>query len=345
MRATNSSGGESPRGRSRKLWLLGGSGLTLGILASLLTPGPSGCIYHDTCIKVTSPGHDWRRNLANALQWPADGSIEDAVPVTYANGATPRGTRCFNDAEHQILEDETPRCKYDQLIAEIENAARQECQSLVLPGFNHNCWQATGANASIAEGPVPENTPGACIGNCKYGGPPSDGSCPELNPYECATGGGDGEMCGTTSPLDTLDTGSGDPDSSGGESDGIDTSGGVAGLDAYRFITCEGTSCEIDESFAAMIYDDPALLLREDARLDYDSAGRRHVFVDVEPGSVAHTLGFRSGDRLESVDGVMIDGLEAALDVYVQAAHATTLDVRVRRGEQQWLDFEFLFVR
>lgn len=318
----------------RGLWLISGGGVALGLLAAVLAPGQSGCIYHDTCIRVNTPGHDWCRNLANALQWPSDGSIENAEPVVDADGATPQGCRCFNDAENQILEDDAPACKLEALLDAIENAARQECQSLVLPGYNHNCWQTNGPNASVVEGHNFAGS-GSCIGSCEYGGPPSGGSCPDLNPYECATGD-DGGLCETTG-------GFGGADSTGDESGSVDTSAGAIGLDAPLFVSCEGTICEIDRAFAKMLYDDPMPLLSESPRLVYDRAARRHVFIDVEPGSVAYTLGLRTGDRLESVDGTVIDDLEAALHVYAQSASETKLDVRVMRGTQ-WLDFHYFFV-
>ncbi|MCA9704523.1 MAG: hypothetical protein KDK70_01600 [Myxococcales bacterium] len=284
---------------------------------------------------MTSPGHDWCRNLANALQWPANGSIEDAGPIVDAEGAPPRGCRCFNDAEHQILGDMVPACKVDALLAELEDAARQDCQSLVQPGFDHNCWQANGANASTPEGEIPEDGPGACIGNCEYGAPPSGGSCPDPTPYECETGDGGGGLCETTG----FGTGSESADSTGD----LDTSGGIMELNADQFISCEEMTCEIDRSFARMIHDDPTLLLGESTRIHHDRVVQRHVFVDVEPGSIAYTRGLRTGDRLESVDGTVIDGLDAALHVYAQSANEDVLDVRVMRG-RQWLDFEYVFV-
>jgi cytochrome c oxidase subunit 1 len=51
-------------------WLLGGGAL-LGLAAAFLAPSSSGCVYHDTCIKVTSPGHDWCSNLALAIHGQA----------------------------------------------------------------------------------------------------------------------------------------------------------------------------------------------------------------------------------------------------------------------------------
>ncbi|MCA9709036.1 MAG: hypothetical protein KDK70_24540, partial [Myxococcales bacterium] len=152
-------------GSARRWWIPASGGL-LGILVSSLGPASGGCIYPDHCIKVTSPGHDWCRNLANAIQWPAGGSLDDAEPVLDAEGDAPKGCVCFNDAEDQILDDEVPACRYEQLIEEIEQAAREECQSLVLPGYDHNCWTATGPQASTP-GIEFFGGAGACIGNCE----------------------------------------------------------------------------------------------------------------------------------------------------------------------------------
>ncbi|MEM9458394.1 MAG: hypothetical protein AAGF11_29725 [Myxococcota bacterium] len=333
--------GPSIRVRSR-LCLTVGSGLLLGGALSVATPSVGGCIYHDTCIKATSPGHDWCRNLTNALQWPAGGSIDDAIPVTYENGAVPQGCRCFNDAEDQILNDDTPECKLDELLDEIEAAVRQECQSLVLPGNEHNCWQANGPNASTLEGKFKRTDPGSCIGNCKYGGAPSGGSCPELNPYECATGD-DGGLCGATEDSDTDSDEPDSADSTSDDSDSIDTSGGVHELDADLFIHCSETTCEIDSSFAHMLYDDPTLLLSESARLYFDSEEQRYILVSVEPGSVAYTLGLRTTDRLESINGTVIDSLAAGMRAYSENNNKDELDLRIMRGSQ-WLDFDYLLV-
>lgn len=317
----------------RRWWLLGGGAL-LGVVAAIATPGSTGCIYHDTCIKVTSPGHDWCRNMALAVRWPTGGSFDDAVPILRTDGAAPRGCHCYNDAEDQIFEQGVPECKLEQFIDDLEQAARQECQSLVPPGFDHNCWTTSGSQASIVEGVFFEGA-GACIGNCEYGGPPAGGSCPDPTPYECATGG-DGDGCGSG---DESDTSSGE---SGVDHTGGETSGGVV-LDVDAFVSCDGHECEIEESFARDLRADPSPLVEQGTTLVHDPKARRLVLHGVEPGSLAHALGLRSGDRLESVSGIVIDDLGSALRAYEALEHETTLHVRVKRGTQ-WLDFTYTFV-
>ncbi len=318
-----------PASSPRRWWLLGCGGL-LGLGAAFVVPNSTGCVYPDQCIRVTSSGHDWCRNLSNALMWPSGGSIEDAEPVLYPNGTAPQGCRCFNDSENQILDDEVPRCQYDSLLDEIEHAARQECQALVPAGYDHNCWITAGAQASITEGAFGAGA-GACIGNCEYGNPPAGGSCPDLNPYECATGDG-GSECEPEEGGETSDT-----DDSGEES-----TGGF--LDPSSVIHCEGQSCEIDESFAWALYSDPSLLIRQSTALVYDTKRRRHIFIGVTPGSVAHALGLREGDALERINGLVIADLASALRAYTENSDATVMEVRIERGTQ-WVDFTYTFVR
>lgn len=323
-----------PPARHRR-WLLLPAGALLGLLAATVAPSTTGCVYHDTCILVTSPGYDWCRNVALAKQWPVGGSFDEAEPILRPDGATPRGCRCYNDAELQIFADEAPVCKLEAFIDELEQAARQECQALVPPGYDHNCWTTSGPQASVVEAEFPQGI-GACIGNCEYGAPPADGSCPELSPYECATGDGADEGCGSEGDVDT---GMGD---SGLDDTGSDTSGGI--LDEIEaFVACDGRYCEIDEAFARSLYADPAPLLDQRTRLVYQTKLQRLVLHGVEPGSLAHALDLRTGDQLESVDGMIIHDLDSALRVYALLDDARTLDVRVKR-DTQWLDFTYTFV-
>ena len=319
----------------RRCWLLLGGAL-LGSIAAILAPGTTGCIYHDTCIKVTSPGADWCRNVALAKMWPVGGSFDDAEPVVRLDGGSPRGCRCYNDAENQIFDDEAPECQYEEFLDDLEQAAREECQALVPPGYDHNCWTTSGAQASVVEGKFPLG-PGSCIGNCEFGSPPVGGSCPSISPYECATGGYGDEGCESE----------GDPETSTGDSGldetGSETSGGILG-DIDAFVDCQALKCEIDEAFARSLYVDPSPLLDQGTRFVYDARLERHVLHDVERGSLAHALGLRTGDLLESVDGMTIHDLDSALRAYVQLAAATTMNVRVKRGSQ-WLDFTYTFVR
>ncbi|MCA9706277.1 MAG: hypothetical protein KDK70_10550 [Myxococcales bacterium] len=303
-----------------------GAAAVVGLGAVSVGSGPVGCIYPDTCIRVDSPGHDWCSNMANALQWPAGGSIEDAQPVLRPDGAVPRGCHCFNDADNQILLDQVPECRLTDLVDEIEQATRQACQALVSPGYDHNCWTSGGAQPSIVEAPFREGW-GSCIGHCQYGNPPAGGSCPDLDPYECATGDGDGGGCALDDETEGTTSGSGlDGDDSEGE-----------GSSLTEAITCDDDGCEVSEAFARKIYGDPSILLTQSPRLVHDAKIHRHVFTGVFPGSLAHAIGLRSGDHLESVNGIVISDLESALEAYVALGAARSLRIRVER-DSQWVD-------
>lgn len=119
--------------------------------------------------------------------------------------------------------------------------------------------------------------------------------------------------------------------------------GGVLG-DLDAFVDCHAFDCEIDEVFARRLYLDPSPLLDDGARLVYVTKLRRHVFQDVEPGSLAHALGLRTGDVLEAVDDVTISDLDSALRTYARLADADAITVVVKRGPR-WLTFTFTFVR
>jgi membrane-associated protease RseP (regulator of RpoE activity) len=166
------------------------------------------------------------------------------------------------------------------------------------------------------------------------------GSCPDENPYECATGGGTegsgDEACATEGDVDT-----GMGESGLGET-GSDTSGG-AFVDVDAFVDCEGHDCEIEEAFARRLYVDPSPLLDQGTRLVYNPKLQRHVLDGVEPGSLAHALGLVTGDQIESIDGMIIHDLDSAVQAYAQLGNATALEVRVKRGTR-WLDFTYTFV-
>lgn len=317
----------------RHWWLLLGG--LLGSTAAMLAPTVGGCVYHDTCIMVTSAGHDWCRNVGLAKMWPVGGSFADAEPILRPDGGSPRGCRCYNDAEHQIFEDNAPECQYQEFLDDLAQAAREECQALVPPGYDHNCWTSSGPQASVVEGRFPGGS-GSCIGNCEYGSPPAGGSCPDPSPYECATGGGGDEGCGDEGDVETS-TGDSGLDDTGGH-----TSGGVL-EDIDSFVACYEQDCEIDEGFARRLYADPSPLIDQGTRLVYDSKLQRHVLHNVEPDSLAHALGLHTGDVLDSVDETVIDDLDAALRAYGELRDATVVVIRVKRGTR-WLDFTYTFV-
>jgi S1-C subfamily serine protease len=87
----------------------------------------------------------------------------------------------------------------------------------------------------------------------------------------------------------------------------------------------------------------PSPLLDQHTRLVYQTKLQRLVVHGVEPGSLAHAMGLRTGDRLESVDGMIIHDLDSALRAHMELGDATALEVRIQRGTQ-WLDFTYTFV-
>ena len=84
-------------------------------------------------------------------------------------------------------------------------------------------------------------------------------------------------------------------------------------------------------------------MLAERTRLVYEAKIQRHVLANVEPGSLAHALGLRTGDRLEAIDSTVIHDLDSALQAYARLQDADTLEVKIQRGTR-WLDFEYTFV-
>ncbi len=249
--------------------------------------------------------------------WPI-GEPDEAVPVTDHEGRPPQGCLCFNAAEQQLLVDAVPEDQHAALLAEIEQAARDECDALVPGGYDHNCYEA-GPDGAVAETVFPGDL-GSCVGDCVY-----TDDCGDPNPYEC-------ECIVDGCEPDGTDDGS---DETGGET-------GSGGLDGADAIACNESACEIDLDFAERLRDNPALLLGETARLVYDAARARFVFAFVDEGTVAAELGFRSGDVLESVDGVVIADLDSALEVFAASADARSLRVRVLRGTR-WIELEFWF--
>jgi hypothetical protein len=81
---------------------------------------------------------------------------------------------------------------------------------------------------------------------------------------------------------------------------------------------------------------------RKGTRLIYDAASRRFVFSGVRPGTVAHELGLRNGDVLESVNGTIIDDLDSGLSAFAANENATVLRLRISRSDQ-WIDFTVTF--
>lgn len=292
----------------------GALGLVIGAAVSVLASS-TGCVLPDECILVSKPGRDWCAILVGAEMWPI-GQPEDAEAVMDVQGA-PRGCTCFNDDESQVLYDKAPESYYDILVASIDGAARLKCDSLVPAGYEHNCFEV-GVDGPAIETPFSPGF-GVCVGDCTY-----THDCGDPTPHEC----------------EEIVEGGGDEAGEGGDT-GTNDFGGA--LDAPGHVSCAGTDCQIDRGFARSIWDEPSVLLEEHSRLVFDADIARFVFDDVRAGSLAEALGLRDGDVLESVDGVVIDDLDAGLKVYSASTEAPTLEVRIERSGR-WIDYTYTFV-
>ncbi len=299
------------------------SAVGLGVGLSLAQTG--GCILPDYCIRIEVAGYDNCTYLQNAQMWPV-GQKQLAQPVPASLGAPgPAGCVCANSVEQDVIDFEVPVAQYDELYDKIVAAARDACSALATPGWENNCYIDAGPDAAVPFAGTFNDGLGECIGSCSHVNPPPGESCPDPNPYECAEQ--NGETGGDS------ETGSGE---TGGGSDG------TGGLDAGDYISCVGTDCDIDGDFARGLYADSSSLLREGTRLVYDPAVGRFVLQGVSSGTLASELGFRTGDVLDSVDGRVIDDLDAALRAFGDHEGAAALRVRVKRGTT-WIDFDFDF--
>ncbi len=292
------------------------AGLCAGLSAAALVPS-GGCVLPDYCILIEFNGTDWCATMGGAQMWPA-GQPEFAEPISDDIFAC----TCFNEIEQGVLTNKVPLDEFTALVTEIEQVTREHCASLVPEGFEHNCDLVDVPNAPTITDPYEGGSSNDCHGSCSFINPPPGGSCPELDPYECndePAGGGDE---------------AGDDDAGG------DDEGPGASLYAEEHVNCEGTRCTIDRAFAESLWRDPNALLAEDARLIFDDASARFVLVDVDVGSLAHTLGLRSGDHLESVEGVIIDDLEIAIEVAIVCEQSDAVELRVLRGARA-IDFHY----
>lgn len=302
-------------------------GLSISTIATGFVGGvamfDAGCIIPDYCIRIQTHGKKNCNYLNNAVMWPA-GQPEQVKPVPGSLHAPgPAGCVCYNSAEQEIIDFEVPPAKFAEFMGEIEAATRDECDAIVPPGWDHNCYITEGTDASTAALSKPfQSGVGECIGNCVFTNPPPGGTCPELSPYECEEGGGetggDGETAG-----DAVDAGN--------------------GMNVGDHIYCAGNSCDISMGFARMLSENIGMLQREGTTFVYDSSIDRFVLQGVARGTVAFELGLASGDVLESVNDTTIGDLDSALQAMVDNRDATELNVRVKRG-RRWIDFTYTLV-
>jgi hypothetical protein len=302
--------------------------MVVGLSISTVTAGfvggvamfDAGCIIPDYCIRIQTHGKNNCNYLTNAMMWPAE-QPELAVPVPASHDAPgPAGCVCYNAAEQEILDFEVPPGKFAEFMDELEAATRDECDAIVPPGWDHNCYITEGTDASTAALSKPfQGGFGECIGSCVFTNPPPGDTCPELTPYECDEDDGETGGVGETG-ADTVDAGT--------------------GMNAGDYIYCVGNSCDISLGFAQMLSENMEMLQREGATFVYDASIDRFVLQGVARGTVAFELGLASGDVLESVNDTTIGDLDSALQAMVENRDATELNVRVKRG-RRWIDFTY----
>ena len=121
----------------------------------------------------------------------AGGEPELAVPALDGDMIPPIGCACFNDAEVEILWAASPESKYRDYLAQLEALARNDCDTVVPPGWDHNCYDE-GPDGPTFKDPYAGGA-GSCVGDCSYTNPGAAGCGDEPNPYECEEMYGGGE--------------------------------------------------------------------------------------------------------------------------------------------------------
>lgn len=163
-----------------------GLGLTGGVASGFAN---TGCIFKDECIVIISNGNDWCSDLVGALMWPA--GHPEFAEVVKDDDEWPRGCACYNNSEEEILLAQVPEVKYGEFVDQILSAARDECDSSVPFGWDHNCYDE-GPDGPVLTIPGYDNA-GECVGDCSYVNVPKSGCGEDPSPYECEAlyGGGD----------------------------------------------------------------------------------------------------------------------------------------------------------
>ena len=159
------------------------AGLLVDVAAASLVP--AGCLIPDYCILFNAPGRDWCVLMPGAKMWPI-GQPELAQPIRDENFGAPKGCVCLNQVEQMIVGQGVPQGAHDQLVAQLELAARNDCASFVPLGWDSNCYLGE-PNSPDFETPNPGEVSIECIGWCTYlHDPPGKATCgDDPNPFEC----------------------------------------------------------------------------------------------------------------------------------------------------------------
>jgi membrane-associated protease RseP (regulator of RpoE activity) len=97
---------------------------------------------------------------------------------------------------------------------------------------------------------------------------------------------------------------------------------------------------EVDDSFVAILKDDPGLILLDSARVNLNAVGDL-VLEGVVSGDLAAVLGLQSGDVLVSVNGYSLSSLDDLAAAYSALKNATTFTLTfVRNSNTMQLTYD-----
>lgn len=100
-----------------------------------------------------------------------------------------------------------------------------------------------------------------------------------------------------------------------------------------------GNQWEIDRVFFSQLMADQTLLLEDAARIEPWPYGG-YYFTNVDQGSVAYALGFRSGDKIIKINGYYLGSLESAMVAWNAVKDLGSWVVTIQRGSTYY-DFYY----
>jgi general secretion pathway protein C len=107
---------------------------------------------------------------------------------------------------------------------------------------------------------------------------------------------------------------------------------------AAEAISCDAefTTCTVERAFVEKLLANPAQLTKQ-ARIVpavRDGETKGYKFYGIRPGSLPKLLGLKNGDLLTSVNGMQLESLDQAMDLYNKLRRASHLSVTIeRKGE------------
>jgi general secretion pathway protein C len=113
---------------------------------------------------------------------------------------------------------------------------------------------------------------------------------------------------------------------------------------AREAISCSGLSCTVKRKFVAKLMANPAQLVRQARVRPYSKEGLEGMRLSrVRRGTIPRLLGLRSGDVVQSINGLQLGSMDGAMSVYQQLRTASNLTVeftRARKGERKQMELD-----